>query len=69
MSTLKNLRNHFSAVLTRDEMKNVVGGYVEPDPNDNPHPCDNVGIRDLYCCRSGTSHPETDCFDISSCTL
>lgn len=28
MSTLKNLRNQFAAVLTRDEMKNVLGGAM-----------------------------------------
>lgn len=40
MNSLVNLRGQFAVVLSRDEMKNVVGGYMEPDPNDNPHPCD-----------------------------
>ena len=29
MNSLKNLKNQFAAVLTRDEMKNVVGGETE----------------------------------------
>lgn len=35
MNSLKNLKNQFAAVLTRDEMKNVVGGVLPPS-SDGP---------------------------------
>lgn len=60
MKMLDNLRGQFAAILTRDEMKNVVGGTVEMVP----------GTRCvIYCClHSGNCSEGVTMSGVDSCS-
>lgn len=60
MTNLENLRNQFAAVLSRDEMKNVMGGHVNPDEEiegSEKKPCDGKNEHDS--CEHPNGRPAT----------